>query len=159
MPTALPAEAFLAIAAVARADGIVRKGEAAGLKRAAESYGISGEDLEAVERATTDGASLEDIDLSSMNDWQRALTYSFANWLAQVDGVVNSAELAHLRTLAAKLELAHSKLEHAKSAAYDIACLPEGQRPDKYDFGKLEERLAQKLPATKRSSQAPDGDG
>ena len=35
---------------------------------------------------------------------------------------------------------------HSFAAVYDIACLPEGGRPEKYDFAKLTARLAERLP-------------
>jgi hypothetical protein len=34
----------------------------------------------------------------------------------------------------------------AAAAANDIACLPEGGRPDRFDFVKLAERLRDRLP-------------
>ena len=35
----------------------------------------------------------------------------------------------------------------AASAAFDITCLPGGNRPEKFEFEKLEARLRDKLPA------------
>ena len=39
------------------------------------------------------------------------------------------------------------KLKSAASAAFDITCLPGGNRPEKFEFSKLEQRLRDKLPA------------
>jgi len=77
----------------------------------------------------------------------RALTYVLAMWLAKVDGVVNAEELATLRELGARLGLPEIKLKAAASAAFDITCLPGGNRPEKFEFSKLEARLHEKLPA------------
>jgi hypothetical protein len=34
----------------------------------------------------------------------------------------------------------------AAAAANDIACLPQGGRPERFDFAKLAERLRERLP-------------
>ncbi|MEB2312087.1 MAG: hypothetical protein OZ921_16235 [Sorangiineae bacterium] len=155
MATRLPKQAFLAIAAVAWADGRMRRDEADGLLRAARASGLDGDELAALERATASALDLGAVELGELNRWQRALTYAFASWLARLDGVVNAEELATLRKLGAALELPQPTLASAASAAFDIACLPDGHRPEKYDFRALEERLMEKLPGSFRESHAP----
>ena len=157
MATVLPKESFLAIAAVAWADGRMTKNEAAGLRRAAEVNGLSGDDLNAVATATEEKVSLDDLDLGGLTDWQLALSYAFANWLAALDGIVNAEEVQSLRTLGDRTGLPNPKLQAARSAAFDIAVLPGGDRPDKYDFAAVEERLKEKLPATYNASVPPTG--
>ncbi len=151
----LPRESFLAIAAVVAADGLLKQDESKALASAVAAYGLSPEDAEAVTNAATERVELASIDLSELDGWQQAVTYAVASWLAQVDGVVNSAELSTLRQLGEQLGLPRPKLEAARSAAYDIAALPREQRPDKYDFSGLEARLAEKLPALHRASLPP----
>ncbi|MBX3181601.1 MAG: TerB family tellurite resistance protein [Polyangiaceae bacterium] len=151
----LPRESFLAIAAVVAADGLLKQDESKALARAVSAYGLSPEDAEAVTSAATERVELASIDLSELDGWQQAVTYAVASWLAQVDGVVNAAELSTLRQLGEQLGLPRPKLEAARSAAYDIAALPRDQRPDKYDFSGLEARLAEKLPALHRASLPP----
>jgi hypothetical protein len=143
----LSRDAFLAITAVAWADGLLRARETKALLRAAQECGLQAEDLAAVEGAVRDGVSLDDVDLSGLSGWDRAVTYAIAYWLAKVDGVVNTEELEHLRTLRARLELPQPKLDAAASAAFDVVCLPGGHRPDKYDFQALATRLREKLPS------------
>lgn len=155
MSSYLPRESFLAIAAVVAADGLLKKDESMALSRALAAYGLAAEDVTAVEAAAAKGIDLADIDLSSLDGWQQAVTYAVATWLAQVDGVVNSQELGTLRKLGEALDLPRPKLEAARSAAFDIAALPKDKRPDKYDFSGLEERLAEKLPALHRASLPP----
>jgi uncharacterized tellurite resistance protein B-like protein len=150
VPFRLSRDSFLAITAVAWADGLLRAKETKALLRAAEAAGLDGDDLAAVQQATQDGVSLDDVSLGDLTGWERAVTYAIAYWLAKVDGVVNAEELKHLRALGAKLELPQPKLDAAASAAFDVACLPGGHRPEKYDFMALADRLREKLPALSR---------
>jgi uncharacterized tellurite resistance protein B-like protein len=150
VPFKLSRDSFLAITAVAWADGLLRAKETKALLRAAETSGLAGDDLAAVQQATQDGVSLDDVSLDDLTGWERAVTYAIAYWLAKVDGVVNAEELKHLRTLGAKLELPQPKLDAAASAAFDVACLPGGHRPEKYDFAALADRLREKLPSLSR---------
>jgi uncharacterized membrane protein YebE (DUF533 family) len=140
-------EGFLAVVAVARADGLLRADEARGLLGAAKEVGLSEAELGDVEAALDAGLELTALDLSALSGAERALTYGFAMWLAKVDGIVNADELATLRTLGRLLELPDPKLKAAASAAFDITCLPGGNRPEKFEFSKLEARLRDKLPA------------
>ena len=140
-------EGFLAVVAVARADGLLRADETRGLLTAAKAVGLSEQELAEVQGALDTGLELESLDLSGLTGPERALTYAFSMWLAKVDGVVNAEELATLRKLGTLLDLPEPKLKSAASAAFDITCLPGGNRPEKFEFSKLEERLREKLPA------------
>ncbi|HEX3854464.1 MAG TPA: hypothetical protein VHW01_26055 [Polyangiaceae bacterium] len=140
-------EGFVAVAAVARADGLLRKDESNGLLGAARDAGLSVPDVSEVERALSDAVPLAEIDFSGLSGAERALTYALAHWLASVDGIVNTQELATLRELATKLELPDLQLKAAAAAAFDIVCLPGGHRPEKFQFADLEARLREKLPA------------
>jgi len=140
-------EGFLAVVAVARADGLLRADESRGLLGAAKEVGLSDDELGEVKAALDNGLELEALDLSALTGAERALTYGFSMWLAKVDGVVNAEELATLRKLGTLLDLPEPKLKSAASAAFDITCLPGGNRPEKFEFSKLEARLRDKLPA------------
>jgi hypothetical protein len=140
-------EGFLAVVAVARADGLLRADEAKGLLGAAREVGLSEAELAEVQTALDKGIELESLDLASLGGAAKGLTYGFAMWLAKVDGVVNAEELATLRKLGTLLDLPEPKLKAAASAAFDITCLPGGNRPEKFEFSKLEARLRDKLPA------------
>jgi tellurite resistance protein len=140
-------EGFLAVVAVARADGLLRADEARGVLGAAKEAGLSEAELAEVQAALDSGLELETLNLERLSGPERALTYGFAIWLAKVDGIVNSDELATLRRLGGLLDLPEPKLKAAASAAFDITCLPGGNRPEKFEFSKLEARLREKLPA------------
>jgi hypothetical protein len=125
---------------------LVRADESRGLLGAAREVGLSDAELGEVQAALDTGLELDSLDLSALSGSERALTYAFAMWLAKVDGVVNAEELKTLRKLGALLALPEPKLKAAASAAFDITCLPGGHRPEKFEFAKLEARLADKLP-------------
>ncbi|MFO0757885.1 MAG: hypothetical protein U0359_15420 [Byssovorax sp.] len=146
MATTIPQQAFIALAAVAWADGSMRPTEAKALVHAATACGLEGADLAAVEEATKKSVSLDGFSAASLNAWERVLTYALASWLARLDGVISTDENETLARLGEALELDKPIRARASSAAFDISLLPEGGRPDKYDFPKLEARLREKLP-------------
>ncbi|MCB9594699.1 MAG: hypothetical protein H6719_18410 [Sandaracinaceae bacterium] len=143
----LPSEAFVALAAVAWADGRMSKSEGAGLLRAATEAGLDADGLAAVEAATKTSVSLDDFDPSGLAPYQRGLTYALASWIARVDGLAAGSEREALAQLGRALELPQDKCQLAASAAADIATLAGGHRPEKYDFAALTERLREKLPS------------
>lgn len=146
MAFTLPKEAFFALAALGWADGSIRSSEKAGLLKAAAACGVAGADLAEVEAALDKQTSLEGFVPGDMTDWQRLLTYGLAVWLARLDGVQSADESDLLRDLAKRLDLDKAKTDRASAAAFDVFCLPEGGRPDRFDFVALEKRMREKLP-------------
>ncbi|MBS2013707.1 MAG: hypothetical protein JST00_12510 [Deltaproteobacteria bacterium] len=139
-------ESFLALAAIGWADGSLQRIEATGLLRAAKECGLGGDDLAAVEGATKQKVTLEGLELGGMSAWDQVLTYALASWFAQLDGVVSTSEHTTMKELGDKLGLAEGLRKRAATAAYDVACLPEGGKPERYDFVKLSARLKERLP-------------
>jgi hypothetical protein len=142
----LPKQAFLALAAIGWIDGSLQKVEAVGLLRAAKEAGLEGDDLAVVEKATKEKVSLDGADVAGMSEWEQVLTYALAAWFAQLDGVVSTSEHTTLVALGDKLGLKDGLRKRAAAAANDIACLPEGGRPERYDFAKLAARLKERMP-------------
>jgi len=142
----LPTQSFLALAAVGWADGSLQKVEAVGLLRAARDSGLSEADVAAVEAATKTRPNLRELDLAGMSSWEQVLTFALGAWLAQADGVVSTDEHETLRALGDALGLADPLRKRAAVAAYDVACLPEAGRPERFDLAKLEARLRERLP-------------
>ena len=147
MENPLRQELFLAVAAVAHADGRLTREEGAGLTRAAKECGLSEEACQSLAAAVEKGVELDEIDLGELSGWERGLTYALATFITQVDGSLHAEEREALSRLGERLGLPEAKLKAAASAAFDIACLPGGHRPDKYDFAGLAERLKVKLPS------------
>ena len=145
----LPKQSFLSLAAIGWVDGSLQRIEATGLLRAAKEAELSAEDFAEVEKATKTAIALDGLDLGGMSEWDQVLTYALAAWFAQLDGVVSTSEATTMVTLGDKLGLADPLRKRAAAVAYDIACLPEGGRPERYDFQKLATRLRERLPQVK----------
>jgi uncharacterized membrane protein YebE (DUF533 family) len=122
-------EGFLAVVAVARADGLLRADESRGLLGAAKEVGLSEEQLSEVKAALETGLELESLDLTALSGSERALTYAFAMWLAKVDGVVNAEELATLRKLGTLLDLPEPKLSRLPPPPSTSPACPAGTAP------------------------------
>ena len=142
----LPKESFLALVAIGWVDKQLQRVEVTGLMRAAKEAGLPAADIAEIETATKKQMDLSALDLSNMGQWEQVLTYALAAWIAQVDGVVSTSESDMLAELGTKLGLAEPLRKRAAVVANDIACLPEGGRPDKYDFQKLIARLKERMP-------------
>ena len=142
----LPKESFLALVAIGWVDKQLQRVEVTGLTRAAKEVGLSGQDLTDIEAATKAPMDLSALDLSGLGQWEQVLTYALGAWVAQVDGVVSTSESDMLADLGTKLGLAEPLRKRAAVAVNDVACLPEGGRPDKYDFQKLIARLKERMP-------------
>ena len=142
----LPKESFLALVAVGWVDKQLQRVEVTGLMRAAKEAGLPQEDVAAIEAATKAPMDLAALDFSKLGQWEQVLTYALAAWIAQVDGVVSTSESDMLADLGTKLGLPEPMRKRAAVAANDIACLPQGGRPDKYDFQKLIARLKERMP-------------
>ncbi len=150
MALSLDKRSFLALSAVGWADGSLQRIEAVGLLRAAKESGLSEADLAEIEGATKKQIKLDELDLSGMSLWDQAMTYALAAWFAQLDGVLSTSEHTVMQVLGEKMGLAESIRKRASAVAYDIACLPEGGRPERYDFVKLAARLGERMPQLKK---------
>ncbi len=145
----LPKQSFLALAAIGWSDGSLQRVESAGLLRAAREAGIAGDDYNEIEAAAKTRTTLDKVDLAGMGQWEQVLTYSLAAWLAQLDGVLSTTERDTMADLGDKLGLSDALRTRCAAAANDIACLPGGGKPERYDFQKLAARLRERLPQVK----------
>jgi hypothetical protein len=118
------------------------KEENAGLLRAAKACGLSEADCKAIADGMSAPIKLSELTFGQATAWEKALTYALACWLSQMDGSLNAAERDSLIALGNSLQLPDLKLKAAASAAFDIACLPGGHKPERYDFAALEEHQA-----------------
>ena len=147
MDQKLPKETFLALAAIGWADGSLQRVEAAGLLRAARESGLDGADLADIERAAkTRGTTLDAVDLSGLSRWRQVLTFALASWFAALDGVISTSEAETLVKVGDRLGLDPALRVRAAAAANDVACMPGGGKPDRYDFVALVARLKERMP-------------
>jgi hypothetical protein len=146
MAIKLPPQSFVALAAVGWADGSLRRSEVTALVDAARKLGLEGADLAAVEQSTKSPVPLDAFDPGEMTRWERIVTYALATWIVRLDGVQSTSESDVLRRLGDRLHLDDGTRQRASGAALDVSVLPEGGRPDRYDFVKLVARLHERLP-------------
>src|SRR5580692_7900655 len=142
----LPLQSFLALAAIGWADGSLQRVERQGLVHAAKECGLTGDELAQIESAMTERQLLAGVDLSGLTRWQQVVTYALASWFAALDGVVSTSEHETMVCIGDQLGLEQPLRVRAAAAAHDIACLPGGGKPDRYDFVKLTARLRERLP-------------
>ncbi|MBI2394318.1 MAG: TerB family tellurite resistance protein [Deltaproteobacteria bacterium] len=141
----LSREVFVALCAIGWADGALDREEAEGILRAAAEAGMKDEDLRHIEEATRAPQALEALDPKMLTRVERMFVYATAVWLARLDGHVDPGERAALRRLGDLLGLSDGVRTHASAGALEVAQLPTGDRPARYDLARLRERLDARL--------------
>jgi uncharacterized membrane protein YebE (DUF533 family) len=152
MSKLIPKQVFLGLAALGWADGRLDPREGQALLHAAKNSGLEGDDLTAVEKATKEKVDIASFEAGELTEWEKVLTYAIASWLARLDGVVTTEEHQTLAKLGDQLNLAKPLRERASAVAFDVAMLPEGNRPEKYDFAALVEKLKARMPAVAKTA-------
>ena len=137
-------DVFVALAAIGWADGTLDPDEADAIVRAAVDVGLELEEIAAVEEATRAKVDLGIIDRAALAKDDRVFVYAIACWIANLDGVVTDDESGALASLAEALGVPERTRAHAERLAREVAALPEGDRPARYDLGKLRSMLAVK---------------
>jgi tellurite resistance protein len=135
-------DVFVALAAVAWADGKLDPDEADAIVRAAVDEGLPLEEIAEIESATK-----TKVDLGAL------FVYAIACWIARLDGQVTPAEATALAGLGEKLGIPERPRAHAEAAAREVAEMPEGDRPARYDLVALRRILGERL----RTAQAATG--
>ncbi len=110
-------DVFVALAAIAWADGEVAPEETEALLGAASASGLSGADLEAVEAATKTPVPLERLTSLSFDGDERLFVYSVALWLIEADGVITPEETAAMDALARAMNLSDEDRDLVTAAA------------------------------------------
>lgn len=141
----LPKDSFIALAAVAWADGTLGDDEARALLRVARETGLSEADVAEIERATATPIGLDQLKTTALSRGDRVIVYALASWLAHIDDVVTDEERASLAALGGLLGLPEGIRRRAAAAAAEVAALPAGNRPERYDFSALRARILAKL--------------
>jgi uncharacterized membrane protein YebE (DUF533 family) len=146
-------DVFIALAAIGWADGKLDREEADGIVRAALESGLSIEEIEPIEKAVKESVSLKSIDRSKLTPVERTFVYACAVWLARLDGHVEPEEKMALHKLGDLLGMPDRVRTEASAAALEIAQLEGGDRPDRYDFTKLQVRIEERLNAILAKNQ------
>lgn len=144
----LSKDVFLALASIAWADGRLDADEADAIVRAAVEAGLELEEIAAIEVATRDKLTLGPIERSALSREDRVFVYAIACWIARLDGRVTDDESEALRALAEKLGVPERPQAIAESLVRQVAGLPEGDRPARYDLDRLRRLIGEKLSTT-----------
>jgi uncharacterized membrane protein YebE (DUF533 family) len=139
----LDKDLFMVLAAVASADGNIDADELRALERAARDHGID----DAGVRSMTDAArgGLASLDLTRTAEGERTFVYAMAYWMSRLDGDMSETEDAVLTTLGKKLALEDAARMGAEAAVDEVAAMPEGDRPERFDLERLRALLASRL--------------
>jgi uncharacterized membrane protein YebE (DUF533 family) len=151
--TRLGRDVFLALAAIGWADGKLDQEEADAIVRTALEEGLEIEEISAIEEATKAPIDLSFIDRSAMSKADRLFVYAVAVWMTRLDGNVDDKEKAALARLAELLKVPEKPRDHADAIAHEIAALPEGDRPARYDLKALRATLTERLEEAQRARQ------
>ncbi len=142
---ALNRQVFMALAAIAWADGDLAPEERDGILRAAGGAGFSGDALASLGEAIQTPCDLESLDLRKLDAADRVFVYATGEWLARLDGVVKDSERDALQKLGDFLMLSDRVKKNATQAVLEVAQRPSGDQPEHYDLVKLRELIAQRL--------------
>jgi tellurite resistance protein len=147
-------DVFVALAAIAWADGQLDPDEADAIVRAAVDEGLSLEEIGEIEASTKARIDLGTIDRSGLSKEDRLFVYGVACWIARMDGQVTPEESAALAALGERLGVPERPRGQAEAIARQVAELPEGDRPARYDLAALRRILGERLRAAQESKAA-----
>jgi uncharacterized membrane protein YebE (DUF533 family) len=139
-------DVFIAVGAIAWADGKIEPDESDAIVRAAIEAGLSLEEVARVEASIAAKVDIDRaIDRSSMTKEDRLFFYAVATWIARLDGEVTLDESDALASLAAKLGVPDRTRARVEALVDEVARLPDGDRPLRYDLPKLRELVGSRL--------------
>jgi uncharacterized membrane protein YebE (DUF533 family) len=145
--TRLGRDVFLALAAVGWADGKLDSEEADAIVRTAAEEGLSLEQIAEIEAATQKPVELGSVNRAGLTKEDRLFVYAVASWMTRLDGKMTERELGVLDSLGAALKIPAPARAHVDGIAQEVAFLPAGDRPDRYDLRRLREVIADRLAA------------
>ena len=138
-------DVFIALAAIGWADGKLDGEEADAIVRTALEEGLDIEEIAQIEHATKEPTEMGAIDKEALGKEDRLFVYAVAAWMTRLDGTVTDKELGALERLGDSLGIPPGSRKAADSIAQDVALLPDGDRPLRYDLPKLRKIIAERL--------------
>lgn len=147
-------DVFVALAAIAWADGKLDPDEADAIVRAAVDEGLSLEEIGEIEASTKEKVDLGAIDRAGLSKEDRLFVYGVACWIARMDGQVTAEESAALAALGERLGVPERPRQQAEAVARQVAEMPEGDRPARYDLAALRRILGERLQAAQAAKKA-----
>lgn len=147
-------DVFVALAAVAWADGTLDADEADAIVRAAVEEGLSLEEIAEIEEATKNKVDLGVVDRAGLSKEDRLFVYAVACWIARMDGQVTAEENKALAQLGERLGIPERPRGAAEAVAREVAAMPEGDRPARYDLAAVRRILSERLRQSQAAKQA-----
>lgn len=144
-------DVYLALAAVGWADGELDGEEADAIVRTALEEGLDLDEIAEIEAATQEPVDIGVIDRRGLSKEDRLFVYAVASWIARLDNEVTEEELAALGRLGEALKVPEKPRGHADVIAQEIAGLPAGDRPHRYDLPRLRRVITERLHAAQRA--------
>jgi uncharacterized membrane protein YebE (DUF533 family) len=138
-------DVYIALAAIGWADGQLDQDEADAIVRTALEEGLELEQINEIEAATKAPVDIGVIDRSDMSKEDRLFVYAVASWMTRLDGVVTATETEALAKLAEAIKVPEQPREHADAIAQEVANMPEGDRPARYDLLALRVIIGERL--------------
>ncbi len=146
-------DVYLALAAVAWADGQISQEAGDAIVRTALEEGLDIGSVQEIEQAVRSRQTIGAIDRLSMSKSDRLFVYAVASWITLLDGRVTEREREQLARLSAALGVPALPRSHADAILRDIAS--RGNLPDKFDLFGLRRRLDEELELA-RAARAAD---
>lgn len=147
-------DVFIALAAIGWADGKLDGEEADAIVRTALDEGLEFEEIAAIEKATQEPVEIGVLDKDTLSKEDRLFVYAVAAWMTRLDGKVTDNELGALDKLGDLMGIPPGSRQAADSIAQDVALLPEGDRPLRYDLPKLRKIIQARLEESERRKRA-----
>jgi hypothetical protein len=136
-------DVYLALAAVAWADGQLTQEAGDAIVRTALEEGLDLDTVQEIEEAVKSPQTVGSIDRLTMSKSDRLFVYAVASWITLLDGRVTEREEEVLSRLATVLSVPAVPRAHADAIMKEIAS--KGNRPDKFDLFGLRRRLDEEL--------------
>jgi len=150
-------DVFIALAAIGWADGNMDSDEADAIVRTAMEEGLELDEIAEIDEATKNRTELDVIDRSTMTKADRLFVYAVASWMTRLDGEVAAREIVALDQLGEALKIPKAPRDHADAIAREIADLPEGDRPHRFDLRALRDTIQDRLEAAQKARAASEG--
>jgi uncharacterized membrane protein YebE (DUF533 family) len=150
-------DVYIALAAVGWADGKLDQEEADAIVRTALDEGLALEEIQEIEDATKMPVDIGVVDRKNMSKEDRLFVYAVASWMTRLDGKVTAAEIDALGKLGAALKVPERPRFHADQIAQEVADMPEGDRPARYDLGAVRRLIQERLEAAQRAKAEDAG--
>lgn len=141
----LSREVFIALAAVAWADGKIEPDEADALVRTAVEEGLELDEIAEIEAAVRNPVDIGAIDLSPLTKADRLFVYAVGAWIARVDGLIAPEEITALNRLAGVLKIPDIPRERADKIAMEVGQISESNKPAFFNLPALRKTLEVRL--------------